>query len=159
MSERRNFAHVCLIVRDIHLAIDHYSKILSVLDPEQVIEPLVYYEDFGVGEERLSYATFVSTGCEIQLMQPKTPGTPLYRRLEKLGEHVHHICFTAPNINETVQKLAEKGIDIVKQGISSDPQMPWQAWSFVDPTLSHGVLIEIANDYRSVNGKWAPAAK
>ncbi|MCB1464418.1 MAG: VOC family protein [Nitratireductor sp.] len=157
MEERRNFAHVCLLVKDIHAAIDHYSKILGVLDPQQTVEPLVYYEDFGVGEERLAYATFPSPGCEIQLMQPKTPGTALYRRLEKLGEHVHHICFTSPNVHEMVEKLAENDIGIVKEGVSTDPQMPWQHWTFVDPRMSHGVLIEIANDYDSVEGKWGPA--
>lgn len=159
MAERRNFAHVCLLVKDIHVAIEHYKKILSVLDPQQLIEPLVFYEDFGAGEERLSYATFPSEGCEIQMMQPLTPGTPLHRRLEKLGEHVHHICFTAPDVKVTVQELAARGIGVVKEGISNDPQMPWQFWSFVDPKITHGVLVEIANDYDSVEGKWAPSKK
>lgn len=157
MTERRNFAHVCMIVKDIHAAMDHYRKILSVLDPQQLVEPTVFYEDFGVGDERLSYATFPSPGCEIQLMQPLTPGTTLYRRLEKLGEHVHHICFTSPDVHTTVEQLAQEGIKIVKEGISNDPQMPWQFWSFVDPKVTHGVLIEIANDYRSIGGKWHSA--
>ena len=157
-DELRKFAHICLIVRDIRQAMEHYRKILAAVDPQQLVEPTVFYEDFGMGEERLSFATFVSSGCEIQLMQPLTPGTPLYRRLEKLGEHVHHICFTAPDVNETVKRLAENGVGIVEEGISHDPQVPWQFWSFVDPAVTHGVLIEIANNYDSVNGKWEAGA-
>lgn len=156
MSDKR-FAHVCLLVRDIHKAIDDYRRILSVVDPQQTEQQIVYYEDFGVGEERLSFATFPSSagGCEIQFMEPKTPGTPLYRRLEKLGEHVHHVCFTAPDVHQVVEDLKEQSIDIVEEGISHDPQIPWQYWSFVDPKLTHGVLVELANHYDSVEGKWA----
>lgn len=152
------FAHVCLMVRDIQVAMDDYRQILQVVAPDQLIEPTVFYDDFGMGDERLAFATFVSPGdgCEIQLMQPKTPGTPLYERLQRRGEHVHHLCFTAPQVRDTVEALAHLGVGIVPQGYSSDPQMPWQEWTFVDPRRSHGVLIELANHYRSVDGRWEP---
>jgi methylmalonyl-CoA/ethylmalonyl-CoA epimerase len=153
----RKFAHVCLLVRDIHVAMEHYGRILAVVDPQQLVEPTVFYDDFGMGEERLAFATFVSESCEIQLMQPKTPGTALYRRLETLGEHVHHVCFTSEDVHDTVAELEAAGVGVVEEGISHDPQMPWQHWTFVDPALSHGVLIELANNYRSVDGKWASA--
>jgi methylmalonyl-CoA/ethylmalonyl-CoA epimerase len=155
-TTKQRFAHICLCVRDIHVAMDDYRRILSVCDPSQIVEPTVFYEDFGMGDERLSFATFVSpsNGCEIQLMEPKTPGTALWRRLEKLGEHVHHICFTAEDVNATVEDLAQTGIGIVEEGISNDPKVPWQHWSFIDPKLTHGVLVEIANNYKSVKGKW-----
>jgi methylmalonyl-CoA/ethylmalonyl-CoA epimerase len=156
MTERK-LAHVCLLVRDIHVAMDHYRQILSVVDPQQVVEPTVFYDDFGEGEERLAFATFVSDGCEIQLMQPKTPGTALYRRLEKLGEHVHHICFTSDSVDGTVKQLEATGVGVVSEGISHDPQLPWQFWTFVDPKLSHGILIELANSYSSVDGEWVSA--
>jgi methylmalonyl-CoA/ethylmalonyl-CoA epimerase len=146
-----------MLVRDIHQAIENYRRILSVVDPAQVEQQIVYYDDFGVGEERLAFATFPSAsgGCEVQFMQPKTPGTTLYRRLEKLGEHVHHIAFTAPDVHDVVRELNEQGVAIVEEGISHDPQIPWQYWSFVDPEITHGVLVELANNYDSVEGKWA----
>lgn len=153
------FAHVCLMVKDIEVAIQDYRDILGVVAPEQIIEPVVFYDDFGMGEERLAFATFVSPndGVEIQLMQPKKPGTPLYERLQKRGEHVHHLCFTSERVRDTVDILRHAGIDIVPNGFSQDPQMAWQEWTFIHPSKSHGVLIELANHYRSVDGKWAPA--
>ena len=152
----KHFAHVCLLVRDIHKAIEDYSKILGVVDPQQVEKQIVYYEDFGVGEERLAFATFPSAGggCEVQFMEPKTPGTPLYRRLEKLGEHVHHICFTSSDVTQVIENLNQEGVGIVDEGISHDPSIPGQYWSFVDPSMTHGVLVELANNYNSVGGKW-----
>lgn len=158
MAGTEKFAHVCLLVRDIRQAIDDYRRILAVVDPQQLTEPTVFYEDFGVGDERLSFATFVSPGCEIQLMQPLTPGTPLYRRMERLGEHVHHICFTSEDVRDVARRLVESEVGIVEEGISRDPNLPWQEWTFVNPALSHGVLIEIAYTYRSVGGRWEPAA-
>ncbi len=151
------FAHVCLIVHDIEKAIEDYRHILSAVDPQQLAEPLVFYDDFGVGEERLAFATFPSAGCEIQLMQPKAPGTTLWKRLEERGEHVHHICFTATPVEDLVAKLDDEGVGIVSNGISNDPQLDWQRWTFVDPKRSHGVLIELANQYKSVDSKWEPA--
>jgi methylmalonyl-CoA/ethylmalonyl-CoA epimerase len=151
------FAHVCLIVHDIEKSIEDYRSILAAVDPKQLEEPIVYYADFGVGEERLAFATFPSTGCEIQLMQPKTPGTPLYERLQKRGEHVHHICFTATRVEDLVAKLAHEGVGIVPQGVVTDPQLEFQRWTFVDPKRSHGVLIELANHYKSVDSRWEQA--
>jgi methylmalonyl-CoA/ethylmalonyl-CoA epimerase len=153
----KKFAHVCLIVEDIHKAIEDYDKILSVVDPQQVVDSIVYYEDFGVDNERLAFATFPSAGCEIQLMQPLTEGTALYKRLKAKGEHVHHICFTSPDVADIVDGLADEGIGITSQGIVSDPQLDWQQWTFVDPENSHGVLIELANNYKSVDSKWEAA--
>lgn len=152
------FAHVCLAVRDIHEAMEDYRGILSAVSPQHLIEPTVYYEDFGAGDERLSFATFPDPagGCEIQFLEAKTPGTPLYERVRKHGEHVHHLCFTAPQVRTMVEELNHLGFGIVPQGYSSDPQMPWQEWTFVDPRKSHGVLIELANHYESVDTKWAP---
>ena len=156
-DDGKRLAHVCMVVNDIHEAIEHYRKILGVVDPKQLEKEIVFYDDFGVGEERLAFATFPSTGCEIQFMQPKTPGTALYRRLEKRGEHVHHICFTAPDVHDIVEQLQGVGIGIVEEGMSHDEEtIPFQYWTFIDPSITHGVLIELANNYSSVDGKWAP---
>lgn len=154
------FAHVCLMVKDIQVAIQDYRDILGVLAPELLEEELVYYDDFGMGDERLAFATFPSpaNGVEIQLMQPKTPGTPLYERLQRRGELVHHLCFTSKRIRSEVEVLEHLGIGMVPQGFSMDPQMPWQEWTFIHPSKSHGVLIELANHYRSVDGTWADCA-
>src|SRR6478752_7320198 len=158
---KKRFAHVCLLVKDIDKAIEDYRAILNVVDPQQVEKQIVYYDDFGVDDERLAFATFPSPslGCEIQFMVPRTPGTPLYERLQKVGEHVHHICFTSPSVENVVEDLQNNGVDIVDQGIVTDPQIPFQRWTFVHPKHSHGVLVELANNYDSVNGNWEqPAA-
>jgi methylmalonyl-CoA/ethylmalonyl-CoA epimerase len=53
-------------------------------------------------------------------------------------------------------KLDEQGIALMGGGKTfSDPEMPWQTWSWVSPKSAHGVLIEVAVPYESRgDGKW-----
>ncbi len=151
------FAHVCLLVKDLDRAVEDWTKMLRVLDPQQVEQKLVRYEDFEGGEDRMRWATFVSAGgAEIQLMEP-APSSPLGRRLAKHGEHVHHICFTADDPEETSRRLAEEGLNVSPE-IFSDPTMPWQRWTWVRPDSAHGTLVEVARPYKAVDGTWESAS-
>jgi methylmalonyl-CoA/ethylmalonyl-CoA epimerase len=100
------FAHVALLVEDLDRALNDWVKILDVLDPEQLEEPIVRYDGFEGGEDNMRWATFVAArGCEIQLIEP-APGTPLARRLAKHGEGVHHLCFTTDDVPAAMRRLA-----------------------------------------------------
>jgi methylmalonyl-CoA/ethylmalonyl-CoA epimerase len=147
------FAHVCLLVKDLDQAIDDWTKILTALDPAQVEERIVRYDEFTGGEDQMRWATFVShQGAEIQLMEP-APDTPLGRRLEEKGEHVHHICFTTDDPGAAVQSLADQGLAALPEE-NSDDRMPWQRWNWVLPKATHGTLVEVARPYKAVDGKW-----
>jgi len=150
------FAHVCLLVEDLDRAIEDWTKLLRILDPAQVQERIVRYDAFEGGEDRMRWATFVNPGgAEIQLMEPD-PDSPLGRRLAKHGEHVHHLCFTTDNPEETSERLAEAGLRTTGE-VSSDPSMPWQRWTWVLPDSAHGTLVEVARPYAAVGGKWESA--
>jgi methylmalonyl-CoA/ethylmalonyl-CoA epimerase len=147
------FAHICLLVNDLDQAVEDWTKLLKVLDPQQLEEQLVRYEEFEGGGDQMRWATFVSAGgAEIQLMQP-AKDTPLGRRLEKHGEGVHHICFTTDNPEETSKRLAAEGLNVSDE-IFNDPTMPWQRWTWVMPDSAHGTLVEVARPYKAVNGTW-----
>ncbi|HWF52825.1 MAG TPA: VOC family protein [Solirubrobacteraceae bacterium] len=150
-------AHICLVVEDLDRAIEDWTKILRVLDPEQLEEPIVRYDDFEAAEDSMRWATFVShSGPEIQLMEPGAD-TPLGRRLAKHGEHVHHICFTTSDVPGTMARLQEEGVKLKSDETFRDPAMPWQEWSWVPPAATHGTLVEVARPYRAVEGKWESA--
>ena len=152
------FAHVCLIVNDLEAATEDWRRILGVLDPHQLEQPLVRYDDFEGGADQMRWVTFVTDqGAEIQLVEP-APGTPLARRLEKHGEHVHHLCFTTDDPRAAARRLADAGLDVDADNTYSDPGMPWQVWTWVWPTSAHGVLVAVARPYRAVDGKWQDAS-
>jgi methylmalonyl-CoA/ethylmalonyl-CoA epimerase len=147
------FAHVCFLVADLDKAVEDWIRILRVVDPGQLKEPLVKMEDFNAGEDVMRWATFVNPeGCEIQLLQPVSG--PLRRRLEKHGEGVHHIAFCRPDLLEVVRKLDEAGVKLTSTELSADPVLPWQAWTFISPESSHGTLVELAWPYKPVDGRW-----
>jgi methylmalonyl-CoA/ethylmalonyl-CoA epimerase len=147
-------AHVCLIVEDLDRAVEDWRAILGVLDPAQLEEPIVRYDDFTGGEDEMKWVTFVANhGAEIQLCEP-APGTPLGRRLEKHGEHVHHICFTTEDVPGSARKLADAGVAVDVENTYSDPELPWQEWTWISPKSAHGVLVEVARPYKAVEGKW-----
>ena len=151
------FAHVCMVVRDLDKAVEDWTKILRVLDPGQLKEPIVRVDSFSSGaDEGMKWATFVSDhGTEIQFIQPG-PGTPLGERLEKVGEHVHHLCFTTNDVPGAMAKLSAEGIQVLGGGQTyKDADMPWQNWSWVGPKSAHGVLIEVAAPYEThEDGQW-----
>ena len=98
-------AHICLVVSDLDQALADWRTILAELDPGQLDEPVVLVEHWEAGEDVMSSATFVNPqGTEIQLLCPLNDG-PLGRRLAKRGEHVHHICFTSPDLPDAVARL------------------------------------------------------
>jgi methylmalonyl-CoA/ethylmalonyl-CoA epimerase len=147
-------AHVCLIVKDLDEAVKDWTTILAELDPGQLEAPIVRYDDFTGGDDEMRWVTFVSdTGAEIQLVEPAAE-TPLGKRLEKHGEHVHHICFTTTDVKGAAGRLAEAGLDVDSERTYQDPGVPWQEWTWVYPSSAHGVLVEIARPYRAVGGKW-----
>ncbi len=147
------FAHVCLLVEDLDRAIEDWTKILSVLDPGQVEQQIVRYEEFEGGEDQMRWATFVSDhGAEIQLMEPSAD-SPLGRRLAKHGEGVHHICFAADDPAAVSERLAAEGISVSGE-LTEAPTMPWQRWNWVRPDSTHGTLVEVARPYKAVDGKW-----
>ena len=147
------FAHVCLLVNDLDEAVADWSKILAALDPEQRREQIVRYDDFEGGDDRMRWATLVNAGgAEIQLMEPATD-SPLGRRIAKHGEGVHHICFTTDDPAAVSRRLAEEGLATSPEEFS-DPEMPWQRWTWVLPQSAHGTLVEVARPYKAVNGTW-----
>jgi methylmalonyl-CoA/ethylmalonyl-CoA epimerase len=146
-------AHVCLLVNDLDKAIADWTKLLEVLDPAQLEQQIVRYDDFEGGDDTMRWATFVNHGgSEIQLMEP-SPTTPLGQRLAKHGEHVHHICFTVDDVETTSKRLAEAGVKVSDE-VYRDPSMPWQQWTWVMPASATGALVEVARPYKAVDGGW-----
>jgi methylmalonyl-CoA/ethylmalonyl-CoA epimerase len=150
------FAHVCILVKDLEKSIADWTKILGVFDPDQVREPIVR-QHWESGDDIMEAATFVNpNGCEIQLLQPLNEDGPVGRRLARFGEGVHHLCFTHKDLQTKVNELADLGVELTSRDLSGDPDMPWQAWTFVAPGSSGGVFVELAYPYKPADGTWMP---
>jgi methylmalonyl-CoA/ethylmalonyl-CoA epimerase len=147
-------AHVALLVHDLDQAVEDWTRILQVLDPEQLQEPPVVMERFGPDSDPVRWVTFVSPGgAEIQLVQPLGDG-PRAQWLAEHGECVDHIAFVHPDPEGAALALDEAGVELTGTKLRTDRRIPWQGWTFVTERAAHGARIEIAFPYRAENGRW-----
>ena len=152
-SIRHRLAHICILVKDIDQAIEHYTNILGAAAPE-LLEHRIAKQECYAGKDRYVTAFFPTPGntCDIQLMQPLDPESPLYKRLERHGEGVHHICFTSSHLEDTFQRLKEKGVSLYGDQFVVDINNPTLRWTWILPRYAHGVLIEVMDNYKLVDG-------
>jgi methylmalonyl-CoA/ethylmalonyl-CoA epimerase len=144
----KSLDHVCILVKDIDQAMERYGKILSVMAPEALDKRVEKHEQHA-GKDRYLTAVFVAPGdgCNIQLLQPLDPESPLYKRLERHGEHIHHLAFTSPHLEETVERLKDNGVSLFSDKLVNDGETPPSTrWTWIVPHYAHGALIEVMDE-------------
>ena len=146
---KQRLAHICILVKDIDQAIEHYRLILGAVSPS-LLEKEVVKEECFAGKDRYITTFFegIPGACDIQLLQPLEPGSPLYQRLEKHGEGLHHIAFATDSLDETFQQLKEKGVKLHGDQFVYDVSTPDTRWVWITPQYAHGVLIEVMDEYK-----------
>jgi len=146
-------AHICILVKDIDRAIEHYKNILGAVSP-QLLKEMVNKEERFAGKDRYVTAFFRApgSGCDIQLLQPLDPQSPLYKRLERHGEGLHHIAFASSHLEDTFQKLKGKGVSLHGDQFIFDANAPDTRWVWITPQYAHGVLIEVMDEYKPIDG-------
>ena len=152
----KTVSHICILVRDIDKAIEDYTKIFGVTAPQLLEQKVVKQERFA-GKEKYITAFFGAAGdaCDIQFLQAPDQNSPLYQRLEKVGEGVHHIAISSEHLEDTYQQFCSKGVSVNDEIISEraiDNEMTDIRHFWVLPKYSHGVLIEIIDQYDVTDG-------
>ena len=150
---KQRLAHICVLVKDIDRAIHHYRQILGAVSPHLLKEEVRKEERFA-GKDRYATAFFRApgSGCDIQLLQPLDPESPLYKRLEKHGEGLHHIAFSSSRLEDTFRKLRESQVTLHGDHFIFDKEVPDTRWVWITPQYAHGVLIEVMDEYRPTEG-------
>jgi len=150
---KHRLAHICILVRDIDKAMEHYTRILSCVAPRMLKRKIAKQESYA-GRDRYLTAFFPAAGeaCEIQLLQPLDSESPLYKRLEQHGEGIHHICFSSSQLGDTFKELKEQGVSLHGDQFIADINNPALRWFWILPRYTHGVLIEVIDNYKLVDG-------
>lgn len=145
--------HICILVKDIDQAIQHYTAILKVAAPEYLQQKVNKIDSFA-GQDKFISAFFRSPegGCDIQLMQPVNQESPLYKRLQKHGEGLHHMCFGTPQLEKTYDNFKANGVTM-RGGVVDDVQRPGSRWTWIEPQYANGVLIEVIDTQKVPGSK------
>jgi methylmalonyl-CoA/ethylmalonyl-CoA epimerase len=125
--------------------IDHVG--LAVSDLERAIA--LYEEAFGMPvahretvESQGVEAVLLDVGAgHVELLRPLGPETVVGRFIAKRGEGLHHVAYRVADIDSTLARLKQAGIELIdaeaRTGIRGSRV------AFVHPRATHGALTEL----------------
>jgi methylmalonyl-CoA epimerase len=125
--------HIGIAVADLEAGKALYSKIFTI---DTFHEETV--EEFGV-----MIASFVLNGVRIELTTPLGDDTPIGKFLAKHGEGIHHIAFRSSNIQNDLDTLKSKDIELIHETPRNGAHNMLIA--FLHPSSTGGVLMELCS--------------
>jgi methylmalonyl-CoA/ethylmalonyl-CoA epimerase len=131
MPEITQINHIALLVEDLDISLEFWQEILG-LEPSHVAD---------VPNEAARIAFLPIGGSEIELVQPTTTDSGLFRFLEKHGPGMHHLCLEVTDLTALLEQLNAKGIQL----INSEPKIGdgGRIYAFIHPKSTGGVLVEL----------------
>ncbi|MDD2617370.1 MAG: methylmalonyl-CoA epimerase [Bacteroidales bacterium] len=126
--------HLGIAVRSLETAIPYFENILG----------LECYAIEEVAEQKVKTAFFKIGQTKIELLESTDPEGPVGKFIESRGEGVHHIAFAVENLQEKLDKAAEKGVRL----IDKTPRKGAEGLNiaFLHPKFTLGVLTELCED-------------
>lgn len=102
---------------------------------------LPYEGEETVSEQKVTTAFMPVGESEVELLESTEPGGPISKFLEKKGQGVHHIAFRVDNIDQALEELKEKGVQLIdefpRKGAGG------ARIAFLHPKATGGVLVEL----------------
>lgn len=125
--------HIGIAVKDLQLALPYYTEVLQL--------PLLGIEE--VPSQNVTVAFLDAGNIKLELLEPIGEAGAVAKFIEKRGEGMHHIAFGVTSIQERMEELKAKGVQLLqdqpKQGAGG------AAVAFMHPKASFGVLYELCD--------------
>lgn len=122
--------HVGIAVRSIDDSLTFYRDILGL-----------EFEGIEVLEDRGLKTAFLKTGeSEIELLEPISEDSTIYKFLEKKGEGIHHLALEVDDVEEKKDIMEQKGANFIGEvsiGAGGKKII------FIHPKSTSGVLMEL----------------
>ncbi len=122
--------HIGIAVKDLEATKKYYEEVLG----------LTCYAIEEVADQHVKTAFFQLGQTKIELLESTSPEGPVARFIEKRGEGIHHIAFAVEGIQEKLDTVAGKGIQL----IDNQPRKGAEGFNiaFLHPKSTFGVLTE-----------------
>jgi len=99
-----NIDHMAICVKDLNSSIYKYETELQLnCSYREIVE-----------EQGVEVAFFETANVNIELIQPLSPNSPVYKFIEKKGEGLHHIAFRVENIDEAIIDLKKRQFHLLQ---------------------------------------------
>jgi methylmalonyl-CoA/ethylmalonyl-CoA epimerase len=94
-----------------------------------------------VSEQKVTTAFLPVGESEVELLESTSPDGAVAKYIEKRGEGIQHVAFRVENIEEALQELKEKGVQLIDQ----TPRIGagGAKIAFLHPKATGGVLVEL----------------
>ena len=123
--------HLGIAVKSIEASIPYYEEVLG----------LKCYSIEEVPSQKVRTAFFKIGQTKIELLEAMSEDSPIAKFIEKKGEGVHHVAFATDKLQEALDEVAEKGVQL----IDKTPRAGAEGLSiaFLHPKSTGGVLTEL----------------
>lgn len=125
-----NIDHIAICVKNLNESINKYESELGLVCPFREI----------VKDQEVEVAFLKTNNMNLELIQPLSINSPVYKYMEKKGEGLHHIAFRVENVEVALEELKKRQIRLINQSPkkgSHDSKI-----FFIHPK-QFGMLIEI----------------
>ena len=130
--------HIGIAVKSLEIAIPYYEEKLGLkcYSIEEVVDQKVKTAFFKIGQTKL------------ELLESTDPEGPIGKFIEKKGEGVHHIAFATDGVQNALNELAEKGVQLIDKA----PRKGAEGLNiaFLHPKSTVGVLTELCEDPKAI---------
>ena len=127
--------HIGVAVENLNEAMRFYRESLGleIGETEELKEQRVKVVFFPVGESR------------IELIGSTDPDGPIAKFIESRGEGIHHIALEVDRIEDALQKLKERGVQLIDE----KPRIGAHRMkiAFLHPRSTKGVLLELCEKH------------
>ncbi len=126
--------HIGIAVKDLQESIKYYENVLG----------FKCYSIEEVPEQKVKTAFFMVGQTKIELLESTDPEGPIGKFIEKKGEGIHHLAFAAKGLEDALQEVETKGVQL----IDKTPRKGAEGLSiaFLHPKSTGGVLTELCED-------------
>jgi len=132
--EITHIEHIGIAVTSLDEAIPYYENILG----------LKCYAVEEVADQKVKTAFFQVGQTKIELLESTDPEGPIGKFLEKKGPGVHHLAFAVNDVNEALNDVASKGVQLIDK--TSRKGAEGLNIGFLHPKSTLGVLTELCSD-------------
>ena len=127
------------------LKIDHLGVAVKSIDKGKEfwtdILGLAFEGAETVEAQKVTTAFFPVGESEVELLESTAPDGPIARYIEKKGEGIQHIALRVENIDEALEELKEKGIQLIDE--TPRTGAGGARIAFLHPKSTGGVLVEL----------------
>ena len=123
--------HLGIAVKSIEEQLPYYEQVLGVK----------CYNIEEVADQKVKTAFFKIGQTKIELLEPTSEDSTIAKFIEKRGEGIHHIAFAVPDVQNALNEVESKGIQLIDKA----PRRGAEGLkiAFLHPKSTHGVLTEL----------------